>query len=503
MKKYLILTLVFLVIVRITPLTFAVKHSGKRGAYQADARNTASMLINSIKNGFLEFNIENLQKIIRLNQQIDKNPNFIEAYKELIPFNQQIKATIAARENHFSQTGTAPVALSEHLQILLDSIIPNLDAENYAVALANVEEANTAHFALVLTLPPPPPALLESNIHLDPYALHDAAREGDLAKVQEIANQVTDINAKNNDEKGNSNETALHIAAQEGHFEIVEFLVDTKKAIIDIKNDSGRTPLHLAIRYAAKNDNKNLKTINFLLEKGADINAITDSGFTALQLAAVGGNLEIFKSLTEKLTSQDPALDITTIRNKHRKTLLHLAAMYGNGELVEHMVKQGFDITAKDEVGDTPETLANKKGHEAIAVYLNQHSTELKNLSNEERNVQKYHLNIIKTGKGEIKISSITTATKFNQLIDDLDYSVGRTNGEDINIFAIKVTDYFIENPNSSAELMQYAELYMDKLIPAIEILLEDISWANLFRNYIKAESSAKLKNLFRNYTDQ
>ena len=40
--------------------------------------------------------------------------------------------------------------------------------------------------------------------------------------------------------------TDLHLAAAEGHINIIRLLVNEFDAIVDVRNDAGRTPLHVA-----------------------------------------------------------------------------------------------------------------------------------------------------------------------------------------------------------------------------------------------------------------
>jgi ankyrin repeat protein len=55
----------------------------------------------------------------------------------------------------------------------------------------------------------------------------------------------------------------LHIAAQNGHFEIVVHLIEVCKVDPNVKNNSGNTPLHMAIEYDY------LEVATYLVSKGA------------------------------------------------------------------------------------------------------------------------------------------------------------------------------------------------------------------------------------------
>ena len=60
--------------------------------------------------------------------------------------------------------------------------------------------------------------------------------------------------------------TPLHLAAQQGHFSVVDYLVN-QKADINPKSKYNSTPLH----YAAENGH--LSVVEYLINQKADINA--------------------------------------------------------------------------------------------------------------------------------------------------------------------------------------------------------------------------------------
>lgn len=70
---------------------------------------------------------------------------------------------------------------------------------------------------------------------------------------------------------------ALHIAAQENNVPVMKTLL-SNGALINLKGDFyGLTPLHAAMKYPRK------ETINFLLDNGADLDAVNYFGQTPLQ----------------------------------------------------------------------------------------------------------------------------------------------------------------------------------------------------------------------------
>ena len=87
--------------------------------------------------------------------------------------------------------------------------------------------------------------------------------------------------------------TALHIAAAEGHLEIVKLLI-AKGAEINKFSNNGLTALHFA------SANGYIDTAQLLLRNGAEINKRTEDGFTALHIAACCGQVDIMCFLSSQ-----------------------------------------------------------------------------------------------------------------------------------------------------------------------------------------------------------
>ncbi|XP_027695758.1 ankyrin repeat domain-containing protein 53 [Vombatus ursinus] len=107
--------------------------------------------------------------------------------------------------------------------------------------------------------------------------------------------------------------TALHLAAERGHLDCVIALVDRYKFPLSMTTTKGWTPLHLAIN--KEKPAVSLKCIQFLLEKGAPVNVQNQNGVTPLHLAAWEGMLDCIKVLVKA------GADVHALDRQNRKSI--------------------------------------------------------------------------------------------------------------------------------------------------------------------------------------
>jgi ankyrin repeat protein len=199
--------------------------------------------------------------------------------------------------------------------------------------------------------------------------LHMAAMFGSYETVKVLLANGADVNAQMGDKR-----IPLHCAIGENFRakELVDFLVE-KGANIQSKDSIGWTPLHHAAYY----ENKDI--VALLIKRGADVNVVDNNGKTPLHLITT-----TFKFIVEDIVySHIEAAELLiskgadiNARDKSGWTPLHYAlkgvnrgdnnqidtdkGQYALIKMVEFFVKRGADVTAKSNDGMTPLKIAER-----------------------------------------------------------------------------------------------------------------------------------------------
>ncbi|KAG9072581.1 26S proteasome non-ATPase regulatory subunit 10 [Linnemannia hyalina] len=175
---------------------------------------------------------------------------------------------------------------------------------------------------------------------------------------------------------------SIHTAALEGQFGLVKQLLEQDKAALTSKDEDERQPLHWAVsgkrldivEYliqlgAPVNEQDEVTSVGnvdittLLLNKGANVNAKTETGTTPLHYASSKNHLDVARILLDK--GADPKLD-----DDNKQTPLHRAAVRGYTPLTKLLIEKRSRINTPDTVRNTPLHLACQDEHGETALAL-------------------------------------------------------------------------------------------------------------------------------------
>jgi ankyrin repeat protein len=157
--------------------------------------------------------------------------------------------------------------------------------------------------------------------------------------------------------------TALHFAVDSSHSSpSVQFIsVLSMMVPVNAMTSEGKTALSLAV---GKN---RFEVAKVLIEKGATITVLDNSGKTLLHIAAENGSCEIFRLLAEQaLKKMALTASLDTVMMP-----MHIAAKNGHAEFVRYLVGKNFySAAAKDREGRSALHLATAESHWEIVEIL-------------------------------------------------------------------------------------------------------------------------------------
>lgn len=157
-----------------------------------------------------------------------------------------------------------------------------------------------------------------------------------------------------------------HIAAMKGSVGVIKELMKFNKTLItSAKTKSGCTPLHLAA------EGGHGDVVQVLLQAGASASEENADGYTPIHLAAVHGHVSVLQALNN-------AVSWRIVSKKLGITALHIAASKGRSDFVREMLTQvPATLTTEqrsdnktEDYGFTPLHIAAEHGHEDVVRLL-------------------------------------------------------------------------------------------------------------------------------------
>ena len=180
--------------------------------------------------------------------------------------------------------------------------------------------------------------MLEAGTAAASATLRDAVDAGDAAAVQAAVANGADVNSEELWPEGRGNgETAVHIAAANGHADVMDCLLAVPGVDVNGLASETWTPLGLASHAGHYSVVRQLLT-----SPGIDVNAQCTGGLTALHLATINGSVKVVQELLAA-----PAI-ICDVRTGGGETALHLAVLNDRKAIVQALLADNrCDVNAR------------------------------------------------------------------------------------------------------------------------------------------------------------
>ena len=191
----------------------------------------------------------------------------------------------------------------------------------------------------------------------DPTALCDAAAAGDLAWLRLVSEAGANLSVGDYDKR-----TAMHLAASEGHVDVIAFLIDVAKVDPSPHDRWGGTPLDDAIR------SKKVAAVELLLSRRAR------KGLTAMDHAETDMCDAASKGDVGRLREMIGSGYIAGVGDYDKRTPLHLAASENRIAALKFLVEEAHvEVNPVDRWNNSPLDDALRSRHSEAAEYLRAH----------------------------------------------------------------------------------------------------------------------------------
>lgn len=195
----------------------------------------------------------------------------------------------------------------------------------------------------------------------DTTPLNLAAQHGHTHILRRFVAHITDVNTPVYVEA----RTPLHIAAEEGRFDVVKLLLELD-ATVDAQslNFGDETALHAAA------SSGHTTIMEELLRHGADVHSVTSVGYTPLHIAAEPDHADAARVLL----AEGASVNAITM---NAKTALHVATEHGHSSVVALLLVHGADANAAASARVTPLHIAARTRWSEIAAELIVHGADI------------------------------------------------------------------------------------------------------------------------------
>jgi ankyrin repeat protein len=288
--------------------------------------------------------------------------------------------------------------------------------------------------------------------------------------------------------------TALHVAAQGGHMDVVRYLIDVAKVDVTIVDDAGRTPLSMAIKgnynevakvLVKAGGNPNLPYIDdknvshnllfdaimienedfatLLIEHGADLYYVDEKKVSTLLQASHRGLTKIVDALLTKYAKDVAAgaakENYLNESSEDGITPLIAASSEGHTDVVKSLLAAKVDIEVKDSDATTALMTASARGHVSIVEVLLSAGA----LVNEQNTDGHTALMFAYSGKNQV----VTLWTRYQQYVAE---HAEKSSSASSTSTSTDKRDLMDVDDNGTGQIIREA---LDKHVALVELLIK------------------------------
>lgn len=177
--------------------------------------------------------------------------------------------------------------------------------------------------------------------------VYDACKDGTIESLKNFLERLSRDHVLSLVHAKTNGATPLIMAARNGHFEVVKYLIEQCKADytqpgcvkFDGETIEGAPPLWCAAAAG------HLEIVTYLVANGADVNQTTYTNSTPLRAACFDGHY----SIVEFLVNHNADIEIA---NRHGHTCLMIACYKGHINIVKYLLSLKAQVNRKSVKGD-------------------------------------------------------------------------------------------------------------------------------------------------------
>ncbi|XP_062576109.1 putative ankyrin repeat protein RF_0381 [Saccostrea cucullata] len=245
---------------------------------------------------------------------------------------------------------------NENILHLSSGVKPKVDGKDYSGQSILHFACEKGNYDMCKYLLNRYPQLLDVCDNDGETVLHFAARGGNVELFKFLLSKGLNVNSTT--KTGN---TVVHLCCAEGREEMSRYLVNKYPNLISFRDNNGWTACA----------GVSVELVSFLIEKGMDINTLSNNGKNILHLACLNGKLEVCEYLVENYPH------LLDIKDKSSNTVLHAAASGGNVQIVKLLIDKKKDIYTLQKDGETILHQCCYYGEMEMYEYLVNHFSEL------------------------------------------------------------------------------------------------------------------------------